>query len=215
MHTMRTAKKIVEDLDAAVREHYQTMAPQHYPGPIAYQRDSRFRPVSDGNLRSYPKLAEDDQFLYTTDPQLTMGFVFSREEIAAVGTRPSAFPPVMTLALRESGIRGLKQAYQLRLRERHARKNVATQWYLAYVLQQGGIVSDTDHLEGGKQLWRSFATKAAQYGVRIFLHDTATGEERLIDANTPEREIWSADAAKRGIVLVLEKSLEEAGAQEK
>ena len=200
---MRTAKEIVEALDAAVREHYRNMAPQHYPGPIAYQRDSKFRPVSDGNLRSYPKITEDDQFLYATDPQVTMGFVFSREEIAAVGKRPSAFPPVMTLCLRESGIRGLKQAYQLRLRESFARKNVATQWYLAYVIRHGGIVSDADHLEGGKQLWRSFASKAAHYGVRITLYDNVTKAEHPVDMNTPETEIWSTDPTKRNLVLIL------------
>ena len=179
-------------------------AMQHHPGSIVYQKDSKFTPISVRNFGDFKLLLQDDDCTYTIDPQRTAGFVFANEEVAR---NPSlGLFPAMRLALRESGIKGYKQAYQLRIRQTFATKGVATSWYLAYVDEFGGIVSDFDHLEGGKCLWKSFVRTALDRGLRISLVDTGTGVWKSVDRETPETDMWSSDSSKRRLILVLEKA---------
>lgn len=179
------------------------MAPQYHPGDFVYQRDSKFRRITLGNFGVYTRLGEDLDFTYTLDPQHTVGFVFENAEIEQ---RPrQGLLPVMHVHLRESPVSSYKQAYRLRIRESFARKNAATAWYLAYVATFGGVVSDFDHLEGGKSLWRSLVNIAQDRGQKASLLDTTTGARQPVNADTPDPSIWSADQSKRHLVLVLEK----------
>jgi hypothetical protein len=76
--------------------------------------------------------------------------------------------------------------------------------YQAYVRLYGGIVSDFEHLEGGKRAWKSFVRTATDHGLKISLVDTGTGQWMPVDANTTDEFIWSLDDAKKPMVLVLE-----------
>ena len=190
----------------AISDHIQT-AMQHHPGPIVYQKDSKFTPISVRNLGDYMLILRDDDCLYVLDAQHTTGFVFAAEDLAKKPTL--GLFPAMRLALRDSGVKGYKQAHQLRIRESFATKGVATSWYLAYVEEFGGIVSDFDHLEGGKSLWKSFVRTAIDRGLKISLVDTGTGRWNAVDLATPESEIWSTDNSKRKLVLVLEQPQEQ------
>ena len=179
------------------------MPPQYYPGEITYQKDSLFTPISVRNFGDYIILGADSDLAYCIDPQHTTGFAFRSEDIAA---KPSlGMVPALRLSLRDSGIRAYKQAYKLRIREDFALKGVATTWYLSYVERFEGIVSDFDHLEGGKCLWKSFIRTAIGRGLSISVMETTTGEARAVDSNTPEEEVWTTTLVKRSTVLVLER----------
>lgn len=179
------------------------MPPQYFPGDVTYQRDSRFTPISLGNLDSYVLLGSDVAFTYTLNENHPSGFVFTNADMEH---RPRlGMVPVMHVFLRDSAIKGYKQAYRLRIRESFARQNVATAWYLLYVQRFGGMVSDLDHLEGGKHLWRSFVNTAALRGLKASLVDIATENWQAVRDDTPDSEIWSTDPSKRQLVLVLEK----------
>ena len=92
---------------------------------------------------------------------------------------------------------------------------ISVRWYLAYLSEFGGIISDTEHLEGGYRLWRSFiktASRDSRFNIKLV--DQAT-EEVLIDkvtTDTPKEELWSTytkeekDRTHENRVLVLEKS---------
>lgn len=176
-------------------------APQYYPGPVTYQKDSKFTPISRGNISSYDVLGEYDGLLYLVDPQNSTGFVFDVNDLKT----DSAFvTPVLRLLLRDSGIEGLRQAYQLRIKERYARKNVASTWYKLYTKQRGGIVSDIEHLEGGKNLWKSFLLRPGEFNISLYNLDTK--QYIPITPSTVDHDIWSIDGSKRNIVLVLKKN---------
>ena len=68
----------------------------------------------------------------------------------------------------------------------------------------GDIVSDIEHLEGGKSLWKSFVRTAEERGLKISLVDTVAGEWLPVGQRTPDETIWSLDTAKKQLVLVLE-----------
>lgn len=196
-----TADKIISDV--LTREVLLEM-PQYYPGKITYRKDSKFTPISAGNFSRYQTIGEDDLYVYTLGPVGSYGFVFTQDDIKA----PSelGMVPVMTVELRDSPIKGYKQAHHLRIRQSHASRHVATHWYMHYVDRMGGVVSDFEHLEGGKALWRSLVNGAASRGYVVSLHDTDTGRSVVVDRNTPDSDIWSKRSPdKKRLVLVMEK----------
>lgn len=194
----RTAGEIYEQM---LRE-----TPQYFPGSITYQRASKFLPITLRNFRSYTPLGTDGVYTFTTTPTRNAGYAFSNADIRHCPREGMA--PVLQLELREGPVRGYRQAFRLRIREEHARRGVATGWYAAYVERFGGIVSDHEHLEGGKQLWRSFVDTAQARGLRVTLVDIRTGTSVAVDADTADTAIWSRDASKKNQVLVLEKAVE-------
>lgn len=177
--------------------------PQYYPGTISYQKDSKFTPISVRNISDYIVLGEVDEFLYTVHPDNTMGFVF---HIPDLQSKAQSVIPVMRVSLRDSPLE-YKQAYFLRIRESFSKSNIASTWYNLYVDKFGGIVSDNEHLEGGKKLWLSFIKKAtANPSYKITKIDLDSMEKVAnITSNTPESDIWSVDDSNKKIVLVYEK----------
>lgn len=180
--------------------------PRHYPGEVVYQNDSKFRPISLRNARSLILLGDDDNFAYLVHPEQTLGFAFHADDLESGSQH---IVPVMSLALRDSGIGDWKQAHRLRIRKRYSASNVSTAWYHAYVERYGGIASDVDHLEGGRHLWKGFIRHALESGkFRVSLYDTARGKylAENLDAEVPDEEIWSQDDSKRPVVIVLTRS---------
>lgn len=177
--------------------------PQYYPSEMPYQKDALFTRITMRNFGDYRVLGQDLYRTYAIDPQHTMGFAFDNDDIEK---RPSlGMLPAMSLRLRDSGIKTWKQAYRLRIRHAFAMKGVATSWYISYTQRFGGLVSDFEHLEGGKALWKSFVRTAAERGLSISVVDTASGQSKPVSEATTDDEIWSVDAALKGHVLVLEK----------
>ena len=177
--------------------------PQYYPGDVTYQKDSKFTPISMRNISDYIVLGELDEFVYVVHPDQTMGFVF---HVPDLQKKENTVIPVMRVSLRDTSL-GYKQAHFIRIREAFSKSNVTSTWYNLYVDKFGGIVYDNEHLEGGKRLWRSFIKKAtADPTYKISKVDLDTMEySDFITTNTPESEIWSVDASKKGTVLVYEK----------
>ena len=174
--------------------------PQYYPGAVVYQTPLKFTPISLRNFESYEVLGQDSFYVYVVDPQHTMGFAFDLSDVEA---QPQAgLVPALQLQLRDSGIDGLRQAFRLRVQEAHARRGVATSWYVLFAARYG-LVSDFEHLEGGKQLWRSLVDNATRRGLRVFLADAQTGERHEIGPETADEDIWSADEAKKNWLLIL------------
>ena len=204
----RVAKHIVDKLIGPAHW-YEDIAgpilemPQHFPGQVVYQRATKFLPITARNFATYIRLGSDGHFTFTVTPQLNAGYAFANSDIEA-GER-SGMAPVLQLELRDSGIKGYKQAFRLRIREDFARRAVATTWYALYAQAYGGIVSDFEHLEGGMQLWRSFVDTAQRRGLKVSLVDTTTGVWTPVGADTPDEAIWSTDSSRRAQVLVLEK----------
>ena len=180
--------------------------PQYYPGNITYQKDTKFTPISVRNLDDYVVLGEVDEFLYVVHPQQTMGFVFSIVDIQAA---KQTVVPVMRVSLRATPLQ-YKQAYFLRIREAYANANITSTWYKLYVDKFNGIVSDNEHLEGGKKLWESFikqATNNPEYKVYLVNLDTMEQSDN-ITTETPQSDIWSVDGSNKNKVLVYEKTNE-------
>ncbi len=204
------ADHIVEQLIGAPQHWYEDIAsarqllemPQHFPGKIVYQRATKFLPISARNFASYIRLGTDGQYTFVVTPQRNAGYAFANSDIEAVPR--SGMAPVLQLELRDSGIKEYKQAFRLRIREEHARRGIATTWYALYASAYGGIVSDFEHLEGGKKLWRSLVDAAQERGLIVSLVDTASGAWTPVEASTPDEAIWSTDAVKRSLLLVLE-----------
>jgi hypothetical protein len=71
----------------------------------------------------------------------------------------------------------------------------------------GGIVSDFEHLEGGKVLWRSFVNSAVSRGYKISSYNLDTQESTPVGPQTPDSEIWSYGPEKKRIVLVMERNV--------
>lgn len=177
--------------------------PQYYPGEMQYQQDSLFTRITMRNYGDYVVLGTDVYHTYAVDPQQTTGFVIDNDDIEQ---KPSlGMLPALSLRLRESGIKSWKQAYKLRIRYACAMKGIATSWYVAYVERYGGLVSDFEHLEGGKALWKSFVRTASERGLRISIVDTASGHAMQVGPDTSEDKIWSTDASLKSGALLLEK----------
>lgn len=177
--------------------------PQYYPGSgMTYQKDSKFTRISIGNFRRYRVIHQDTAYTYVLGPTGSFGFVFSNADIE----NPSAagLLPILSLELRDCGIKGYKQAYHLRIRQDFASRNVATIWYCKYVDLMGGIVSDFEHLEGGKVLWRSFINAVGR-GYKMSAYNVDTGKSTPVGPNTPDDEIWSFGPDKKRVVLVMER----------
>lgn len=177
--------------------------PQHYPGNVIYQSKLKFVPISRRNFGSHIVIGQDGFYTYVVDLSQTTGFVFVSADIESEALE---FVPVMQLQLRKSSLDGLRQAFRLRIQEEHARKGIATTWYVLFAQTFGGIVSDFEHLEGGKNLWRAFVDKAAYRGLTIHAVDTLTGESVPVGPETSDDAIWSTDQSKRSTVLVLRRS---------
>lgn len=177
--------------------------PQYYPGKISYQKDSKFIPISMRNFQGYTILGEDAEFIFAIDSHGTTGFVFSKMDIKRAPR--SGVIPVLRVALRDSEILGLKQAHALRIRASYSQKGIATAWYMLYVEKYGGIVSDFEHLEGGKRLWKSFIDTAVDRGLKVSTYNLDNNKETPVGPETPEAEIWSKDQALHNQLLVLQK----------
>jgi len=179
--------------------------PKYYPGEIIYQKDTKFTPISVRNIQDYNVIGDADGFLYVVHPNQTVGFAFLLDDIQS---RKNNIVPVMRVALRDTNINGLKQAYQLRIRESFSKANVTSAWYQYYVNYYGGIVSDAAHLEGGKALWKSFIKKASNdpsVNIRTVNADNGETINPDVTIDTPENEIWSTDDSNQNVVLVYEK----------
>ena len=185
------------------RQHLLEM-PQYYPGAVSYQKDAKFVPVSVRNANTYTVIHQDPEFTYTVDSALTTGFIFETKDMTS---KEQHILPVLRVSLRDSGIENLKQAHFLRIRANFSEKGLATTWYLSYVNHVGGVVSDAEHLTGGKVLWQSFIKTAEKdSGLDIKLHDKNNGVETDVTSKTPEDEIWSTgNDSKKNLVLVLRK----------
>ena len=177
--------------------------PQYYPAQIVYRQDRNFTPISMGNFGRYHTLGEDDTYIYTRGAGGGYGKAFARDDVK--NPTDLGIKPAMTVELRDSLIKGYKQAHSLRIRQSHASHHVATKWYLFYVDRMGGIVSDFEHLEGGKALWRSLVNGARSRGYNMTLQDTVTGQSVDVGRETPDTQIWSKDFGKKHLVLVMEK----------
>lgn len=178
--------------------------PQYYPGSgMTYQKDSKFTRISIGNFRRYRVIHQDSAYTYVLGPTGSFGFAFSNAEVE--NPPANGLLPILSLELRDSPVKGYKQAYHLRIRQDFASRNVATTWYCKYVDIMGGIVSDFEHLEGGKVLWRSFVNNTAVRGYLLSIYDVDTGESTPVDSSTPDGDIWSIGPDKKRVVLVMEK----------
>ena len=179
--------------------------PKHYTGEVVYQKDTKFTPISIRNVSDYVMLNRSDDLVYLVHPQQTYGYVF---RITDLQSGKQTALPVMHLSLRDTPIKNYKQAYNLRVRESFSKSNITTVWYTSYVNRFGGIVSDKEHLQGGKLLWKSFIRRASEdASLKISLVDFKTGEVLMdnVPLNTPDEQIWSKDASKINSVLVIEK----------
>lgn len=185
------------------KEYILEEMPQYYPSEVTYQKDSKFTPISVRNLNDYTVLGEVDEFLYVVHPEQTMGFVFY---IPDLQKKEQTVIPVMRVSLRDTPLK-YKQAHFLRIRESFSKSNITSTWYNLYVDKFGGIVSDNEHLEGGKNLWMSFIKKVTNDpSYRIYSVDLDNGERSgNITTETPESEIWSLDSSNKNKVMVYEK----------
>lgn len=179
--------------------------PQYYPGKdgnVTYQKDRNFLRISKNNISRYKKIYKDNDFLYMIGPAGGYGMVFLRTDME--NPPPEGLLPVMTVSLRDSGINEYKQAHTLRIREQFASRSIASTWYIKYVEHMGGIVSDFEHLEGGKSLWRSLIDNADMRGMKVSLVNINTGKSTNVDGKYTDDEIWSKNKDKINLVLVLE-----------
>ena len=200
---MNRAEQIVEQLLALPTVGALLESPRYYPGQFAYQADTKFQPLSKDNYNAKKIIGQNNEFTFALTPSGDFGYVFS---VLDIENPPKlGLVPVMTVQLRPSSIKGYKQAFRLRIRENFARRGVATLWYVSYVKHAGGVVSDFEHLEGGRRLWKSFVRTAVDSGLTISLVNSVTNEWTTVTAQTPDSAIWSEDNALQHLALVLEK----------
>ena len=180
-------------------------SPQYVPDDYTYRDDSKFVPVSKRNYSTYVEIYSNPEFNFTVDSNHRMGFVISKSEMNNASA--PFYMPVLVVHLRDTKIKGYKQAHGLRIRKAHARIGIAAQWYVAYAKKFGGIVSGFEHLEGGKNLWRSFVDKADTHGLKISYVDSlyAPDKQVPVDANTPDSDIWTTAEVLRQRLLFLER----------
>lgn len=187
------------------KQFFLTEMPQYYPGEVSYMKDTKFTPISFRNIQDYDVLGDDGTYGYFIKEGQTAGFVFSLEDLKQ---EPQQLLPVMRLSLRPSKVKGYKQAHALRIREAFAKENITSQWYDFYVQTFGGIVSDAEHLEGGKLLWKHFIRKSHENPPHtVSLANGDTGQILgVVGPEMADTEIWSTDASKKNLVLVYELS---------
>ncbi len=178
-------------------------SPQFYPGPVVYQKDSKFQRITAGNFAAYKILGVRGPITYALSPGKMTGYAFTNHELASPPS--DGMVPILTVDLRASPVKGYMQAHHLRIKSAFAREGIATYWYIFYAQHMGGIVSDFDHLEGGKRLWKGLVRRAEKNGLKASIVDTSTEKEFSVSSETPDSLIWSLDAQKRPIVLVLER----------
>lgn len=185
-------------------DHVLTEMPQHYKGDFVYMKDTKFTPISVRNAKDMSVLFHDTEngLIYLVHPHQTIGYVFL---IADLNSGAQHAIPVMTVSLRDSGLPGIKQAHHLRIRESFAKRNIATVWYQKYVEHFGKIASDAEHLEGGKALWKSFIKQSGR-AFKVALVDVNTGAGTPVTSATPDEEIWSTDASKKNLILVMSRN---------
>jgi len=124
-----------------------TEMPQHYKGDIAYQKDTKFLPVSKNNIGRFIELGQDEHHVYYVHPELTYGYVFNIEDLES---DQKHIRPIMSLQLRDSGVGDLRQPFRLRIMAGASQQGITKAWYYNYINKYGGLVSDIEHLEGGK-----------------------------------------------------------------
>jgi len=175
---------------------------------ITYQNDSNFPRLSVRNVRSYELLKQDSYYVYVVHPpsnQPQSGFVFLANDYENGPARGTYIIPVMEVSLRNVPIAGYKQAYHLRIMADAARRQIATNWYVAYVHAHGGITSDLEHLEGGKTFWKSLIENAEVNAVKVSLRNRESGEVLLSNASrAADSQIWSLDTSLCDAVPVME-----------
>jgi hypothetical protein len=173
--------------------------PQHYPGDIHYQAEGKFVPISKNNVKSYIFLGSDGDYTFYLHPSKENGYVFRNDNLEDSG---NDVQPSMIVSLRDTPF-GFKQAHKLRIKEKDSRRNITTTWYLLYAQREGGVVSDFEHLEGGKTLWRSLVNNAESRGFKVFL--LKNSEKLPISKETPDSEIWNTDPSGRQTLIMLER----------
>lgn len=168
--------------------------PVEYPGEIKYMADEKFPVISLSNIDSYEELGFDDKFIYKLNEDT--GFVFKQEDYENA-TGSIGCKPVLRLSLRD-GILGMKQAHHLRGRKVSARQDVAKTWYYLYAKAKGGVVSDFEHLQGGKALWMSLI----KTGHVTSCWKDSTKETPVTEADIPN--LWSTypNQEKKDLVLI-------------
>jgi len=172
---MNTAD-FLQTLEAAAHRN-QTEMPLHYSGPIIYQKDAKFEQVSVQNAASYTVLGTDGRRTHLVNRQIS-GYAFSTDEL---NSGVKYVVPLLRLSLRSTPFGTLMQAHHLRIRESESRDSVAANWYGMYVEKFGGVVSDREHLEGGKLLWKSFIKRAAtDKSVIVYLGNWEAGEALVV-----------------------------------
>lgn len=185
------------------KEFLLTEMPQHYKGDVIYQKADKFREISLNNIESMNLIHEDNDYVYLVHPEQTIGFVFDKDDIenAATGRSIKLVRPVMSLSLRDA-LDGLKQVHRLRIQQGYSRSNITTTWYKNYIKEFGAIVSDTEHLEGGKILWRSFINSGL-FNVSLYNTDENKTVMKTIPSDIDDSEIWSSDSSKQNLVMIL------------
>lgn len=171
--------------------------PKHYPGEIVYQKSSKFTPISKRNLDSYDVLGEDRGFIFLLHPEGNMGYIINSTDIQ---DKSNFVSPVMHVSFRDTP-QG-KQAHHLRIKQEYAQQNLATAFYKMYVNHFGSVVSDTQHLEGGKKLWQSLIKLSEEDPS----YEVVVNGQR-VSSQTPVEDIWSTDESKQDTVLIFRKVL--------
>jgi len=178
-------------------------SPQYYRGEVIYQKDNKFIPVPSRSFReAFELLTNDGEFSYFLHPVGSFGFVIDNDDLAA---NTQAIIPVMKLKLTPViiGSESFMQVSQLRIRESYGQSGIARNWYEHYVRSHHGIVSDCEHLAGGKLLWQSLIKSADGPEFSVTLNSFTTGEKLMdVTSSTPESEIWSDDSSNKDKVLL-------------
>ena len=179
--------------------------PQYYKGTHSYQKDTKFIPISRNNIQRYEVLGSAGNLQFMLDPSGSVGYVFDDLDLKS---KLHHISPIMHVHLRDSGYKNLPQAHHLRIKKNYAQQGVATLWYKLYVNNKGPIVSDTQHLEGGKNLWKSFLMHPEE-GIEISILNLDTQQVTPVTSSDNfdelEKQIWSEDESKRNIVMLMQK----------
>jgi len=212
----RAQRVVNEDMVALLREHQAEGSqgagftvkqwlekPQLHTGAVVYLKDSKFRPNSLRNIGDHTLLGMDTDFIYIAHPCVSFGFVYTLSDMASKSN--IGIFPILSVQLSDSGIDGYKQASHMHIRQSHAQLRMATKWYVRYVQMFDGIVSDFEHLEGGKAHWKPLVQTAIEHGLRAYVVDAETGARTPVNQNTPDAAIWSLNDANRKVMLLLEK----------
>ena len=168
-----------------------TEMPVEYKGEVKYMADDKFPLISLESIGRYTVLGEDDRYIYLDNHDT--GYAFARIDVQEAPKQ--GIRPVLRVSLRDAG-NGMKQAHFLRIREGHADNRVAKTWYYFYAKAMGGIVSDFEHLQGGKALWMSLI----KTGHVSRIEDGKEIPVASIDADN----LWSVypDISKKNLILV-------------